>query len=159
MNRLADNNRRMIQLIAEWEPKLLSLPQEVIAERRNSQNRTIKQILGHTIDSATNNIHRIIHLQHQPSPLIYPDYANLGNNDRWIALNNYQEADWNNLVGLWKHITLHVAHVIRNADESKFANEWITALGEKVSLYDMMSDYLRHFQLHLREIEALMKQE
>ena len=38
-------------LILEWEPRLASLPHETITQRRNSQNRTIKQILGHMIDS------------------------------------------------------------------------------------------------------------
>lgn len=34
-------------LVLEWEPILAGLSHEVIAERRNSQDRTIKQITGH----------------------------------------------------------------------------------------------------------------
>jgi len=90
----------ILALIDEWEPKLSGLPNDVITERKNSQNRTIKQILGHMVDSASNNTHRIIHLQYQPCPLIYPDYANLGNNDRWIAIQNYQAENWNDLIQL-----------------------------------------------------------
>jgi len=73
-------------LIDSWEDKLLSLPTNVITERRNSQNRTIKQILGHLIDSASNNTHRIVHLQYQASPMEFPNYATNGNNDRWITM-------------------------------------------------------------------------
>jgi len=54
-------------LINEWEDKLTQLPTEVITERRNIQDRTIKQIVGHMVDSASNNTHRIIHLQYQES--------------------------------------------------------------------------------------------
>jgi hypothetical protein len=90
MSEIERNNNELIRLILEWEPKLVSLSEDIISFRRNSQNRTIKQIVGHMIDSATNNTHRIVHLQYQPSPLIYPDYANRGNNDRWIAIQNYQ---------------------------------------------------------------------
>ena len=82
------NNKELLRLVSEWELRLLSLPEEVICNRRNIQNRTIKQIVGHMVDSASNNTHRIIHLQYNSSPLIYPDYANLGNNDRWIAIQN-----------------------------------------------------------------------
>ena len=82
------NNKELLRLVNEWELRLLSLPEEVIGNRRNIQNRTIKQIVGHMVDSASNNTHRIIHLQYNSSPLIYPDYANLGNNDRWIAIQN-----------------------------------------------------------------------
>jgi hypothetical protein len=36
-------------LLEEWEFKLSELSNEVITGRKNSQNRTIKQILGHLI--------------------------------------------------------------------------------------------------------------
>lgn len=143
-------------LIDEWEPKLAGLSDEVVSERRNAQNRTIKQIVGHMIDSASNNTHRIIHLQYQPSPLIFPDYANLGNNDRWIAIQNYQEETWNDLIQLWKYSNIHIAHVIRNVNVDKLDNEWITALNKNVSLKAMITDYLRHFTLHLSEIDELI---
>ncbi len=67
-------------LISEWESKLLSLPEDVITVRRNSQNRNIKQIVGHLVDSASNNIHRAVHLQYRESPLVFPNYATFGNN-------------------------------------------------------------------------------
>lgn len=143
-------------MIAEWEPKLMALDNAIISQRRNRQNRTIKQILGHMVDSASNNTHRVIHLQYQPSPLIFPDYANNGNNDRWIAIQNYQSEDWNNLVQLWKYSNLHFVHVVENVDLSKLNNEWISALNDHVTLEDMITDYLRHFQLHLSEIKELI---
>ena len=146
----------LLSLIEEWEPKLTRLSNEVISERRNNQNRTIKQIVGHMIDSASNNTHRIVHLQYQPSPLIFPDYANLGNNDRWIAIQNYQEEKWRDLVQLWKYSNIHIAHVIGNVNADKLENEWITALNKNVSLKAMILDYLRHFKLHLSEIEELI---
>ena len=128
----------LLTLIAEWEPKLTGLSGALISERRNSQNRTIKQIVGHMIDSATNNTHRIVHLQYQPSPLIYPDYANLGNNDRWICIQNYQEETWNDLIQLWKYSNIHIVHVIQNVNADKLDNEWTTALNKNVSLKAMV---------------------
>ena len=146
----------MLRLVSEWELRLLSLPEEVIGNRRNIQNRTIKQIVGHMVDSASNNTHRIIHLQYNMSPLIYPDYANLGNNDRWIAIQNYQNENWENLVQLWKYSNLHIAHVIDNVNPEELNNEWISALQQRVSLKAMILDYLSHFKLHLNEIEDLI---
>ena len=150
------NNEELLRLVSEWELRLLSLPEEVIGNRRNIQNRTIKQIVGHMVDSASNNTHRIIHLQYNMSPLIYPDYANLGNNDRWIAIQNYQNENWENLVQLWKYSNLHIAHVIDNVNPEKLNNEWISALQQWVSLKAMILDYLSHFKLHLNEIEDLI---
>lgn len=148
--------RELSDLITIWERIFLSLPLDLIKEKRNSQDRNIKQILGHMVDSATNNTHRIVHLQYQESPLIFPDYANHGINDRWIAIQNYQEEDWNDLVELWKNSNLHIIHVIRNIDQSKLGNVWISALDEKISLESMVKNYPRHFRLHLDEITDLM---
>lgn len=155
-NEFEKNNEMLLSLINTWEFRLLEQNSETISEKRNSQNRTIKQIVGHMVDSATNNTHRIIHLQYQNSPLIYPDYASLGNNDRWIALQNYQEEDWENLVSLWKYTNLHIIHVIRNVSMSKLENMWLNGINQQVSLNTMILDYLKHIQLHLREIEELL---
>jgi hypothetical protein len=126
MNELESINQGLLSLIEEWEPKLSALGNDVITERRNSQNRSIKQIVGYMVDSASNNTHRIIHLQYQESPLNFPDYANLGNNDRWIAIQNYQEKEWNSLVQLWKYTNMHIVHVIQNINIEKFENKWIS---------------------------------
>ncbi len=156
MEEFRNNNRELLGLISLWEPKLLAIPENIISIRRNSQNRTIKQIVGHMVDSASNNTHRIIHMQYQPSPLVFPDYANLGNNDRWIAIQNYQEENWPDIVHLWKFSNIHITHVINNVRRDKLDSEWITALGNRVTLKAMIIDYLRHFKLHLGEIDELI---
>jgi hypothetical protein len=156
MNKFRANNQELLNLIELWEPKLSALDEKDIIVRRNSQNRNIKQIVGHMVDSASNNTHRIIHLQYQPSPLTFPDYANFGNNDRWIAIQDYQSENWINLVQLWKYANLHIIHVINHVDENKLDNQWISAKGENISLKNMILNYLPHFKLHLGEIEELL---
>ena len=144
------------ELLPVWEQKFLFLPETTITVNRNSQNRNIKQILGHMIDSVSNNTHRVVHLQYQTSPLIFPNYANYGNNDRWIAIQDYENENWENLVQLWKYFHLHFLHVISNVNPDKLENEWITdPSGETISLKDMILDFLPHFELHLKEIEEL----
>ena len=143
-------------LIDKWESKLTGLPAEVILKRRNSQNRTIKQIVGHMIDSASNNTHRIVHLQYRESPLSFPNYAINGNNDRWIAIQNYQDEDWLNLVQQWKYSNLHIAHVIDNVKAEKIENVWIASVDKNISLREMIIGYLEHLKLQLNEIEDLI---
>jgi hypothetical protein len=147
----------VINLIDEWEPRLLGLSKDIISERRNSQNRTIKQIVGHMIDSASNNTHRIVHLQYQESPLRFPNYATNGNNDRWIAIQNYQDEDWKSMIILWKYSNWHIAHVIKHVDSSKLDNQWYYNEERLISLKAGIIDYLRHFKLHLDEIDELIK--
>lgn len=157
MDEFEGNNQELLNLVTEWVPRLLALPEETIVTKRNSQNRSVKQIVGHMVDSASNNIHRIVHLQYQPLPLIFPNYASHGNNDRWIAIQNYQAEEWHDLVQLWKYVNTHIAHVIRNVDLGKLGTEWVAGPNQNVSLRDMILDYLVHFRAHLEEIEELAR--
>jgi uncharacterized damage-inducible protein DinB len=159
MNTFENDCREMLQLIEVWETLLLSLSEEITTDRRNSQNRSIRQILGHMVDSASNNTHRIVHLQYRESPMTFPNYATFGNNDRWIAIQNYQHEDWHNLVQLWKFSNLHIVHVIRNVNAEKLENQWICGENEMITLRQNIEGYLPHFKLHLAEIEALINQE
>lgn len=143
-------------IIDIWYPRLSTLQMDVITLRRNSQNRSIKQILGHTIDSTSNNIHRIVHLQYQASPLIFPNYATFGNNDRWIAIQDYQNEDWMNMLMLWKYSLLHLCHVISNVEVSRLNNEWLGGPDETITLEAMINGFTGHLKLHMSEINELI---
>lgn len=143
----------ILSLVTEWKPKLLSLPEEVITQRRNHQNRTIKQLLGHLIDSASNNHQRMIRLQYNDN-LTFPDYTQ--DNDRWIAIQDYQHADWRNLVLLWESFNLHLIHLIRSMDKSTLQNTWTDFEGNKVTLGDMIKGYPWHLNLHINDIKELI---
>ena len=109
--------------VIETEEKVLtSLPEETITQKRNRQNRTIKQILGHLIDSASNNHQRMIRLQYSKDLLFFPDYRQ--DNDLWIALQDYQHTDWNNLIQLWKFFNLHIIQVIKSVDQTKLESHF-----------------------------------
>ena len=146
----------ILLLIKEWETKLALLPNKTITEFRNSQNRTIKQILGHLIDSTSNNTHRVVHLQYQKSPFLFPNYATFGNNDRWIAIQNYQNEDWNNMIQLWKYSLLHFCHLINNVKDDNLENEWISGPDKNITLKTMIVDFPRHLKLHISEINDLI---
>ena len=155
MNEFEALCQELERLLEEWGPKLISMPQDLILTRHNSQDRNIKQIVGHMVDSASNNTHRIVHLQYRESPLRFPNYATQGNNDKWISIQDYESADWHNLVNLWKYTNLHIAHVMRNIDLSKLNNQWYFDENTLISLREGIVDYLRHFKLHLDEITEL----
>ncbi len=157
MKQFTELTEKLEKLVRIWEPKLSALSAERVSEKRNSQNRNIRQIVGHMADSATNNTHRIVHMHYQQNPINYPDYANHGNNDRWIAIQNYEQENWNELVQLWKYAHLHICHVINQAKPEKLQNKWVSALKEEVSMKEMISDFPRHFQLHISQIEELLK--
>jgi len=141
------------RFVDDWSPRLKALPLEVISERRNAQNRTIRQILGHLIASAANNHHRIVRLQYS-AHLEFPDYRQ--DNDRWIAIQNYQEEDWDSLVSFWRHYNLHMLHIIRHVREECLDHTWHDFEGHQETLKTIIEGYLWHLNLHFKEIEALI---
>ncbi len=149
INFSADGIARVIETEEQF---LTSLSDEVITKRQNKQNRTVKQILGHLVDSASNNHQRMVRLQYN-TELVFPDYRQ--NNDLWIALQDYQHADWQNLVQLWKFYNLHIIQVIKSVDETKLGNYWKDYEGTKVTLREMIEGYLSHLHLHIDEIHEL----
>ena len=156
-----------IRLILEKEePMLKILSEDVITNRFNSQGRSIKMLLGHLIDSASNNHQRMVRLQYAPRVgysipdgerglLVFPDYTQ--DNNLWLQLQNYQNEDWNTLVQLWKFYNLHIIQVIQSVDESKLNNYWLDYEGNQVTLHDMIVGYTGHLELHIGHIHELMR--
>ena len=146
-------------------PLLLSLSEEQVNVRRNSQNRTVKMLVGHLIDSASNNHHRIVRLQYAPrcghsmpntemGMLVFPDYTQ--DNDLWIQLQDYQHEDWQQLVTLLNLYNRHICHIIRSVDETKLNNFWIDYEGCRVTLDAMIRGYVNHLNLHFGQIHELL---
>lgn len=143
----------ILRYIDTWEQKLIDLPIDTITEKRNNQNRSIKQILGHLIDSAANNHQRMVRLQYNDK-LDFPDYQQ--DNDLWIALQDYQHANWNSIIQMWKYYNLHMIQVIKSVDQTKLENSWQSFEGNTVTLRQMIDGYLGHIELHFNEIQELI---
>lgn len=158
MELLENISRDTLKLLNKLENILKYIDDNTIFTKRNTQNRTIKQIVGHLIDSASNNTHRIIHLQYRRSLLNFPDYANLGVNNKWIVIQDYDNYNWEDLVQLMKYTNIHMTNVIKNINISKLQNICISALFTKYTLEEMIIDYPVHFKLHLDEIKELIAQ-
>jgi hypothetical protein len=156
MKEASQINLEITALIDEWLPMLSSLSESTITVPRNSQDRIIKQIIGHLIDSTSNNTHRVVHLQYQDSPFSFPNYATFGNNDRWISIQNYEAEDWNTMLQLLRYSLLHFCHIIANVNDSKLDNEWISGPEKNITLHSMIVDFPKHLRLHLNEINDLI---
>lgn len=156
---------RINEVIDREIPLLLSLSEEQVSVKRNHQNRTVKMLVGHLIDSASNNHQRMVRLQYAPrcghsmpntemGMLVFPDYTQ--DNDLWIALQDYQHEDWPTLVMLLKLYNRHICHIIRSVDTSKLNNYWLDYEGCRVTLDAMISGYISHLNLHLEQIHELL---
>ncbi len=154
INNIKNASRKIEELISDWENRLLDLTEEKITLKRNNQNRNIKQILGHLVDSSVNNHHRIVRLQYLKR-LTFPDY--MPDNDTWIHVQNYENRNWKILVQFWKLYGLHISYIINQVKETDLDNLWSDGFIEPISLENIIIGFPEHFELHLIEIKDLIE--
>jgi hypothetical protein len=70
----------------------------------------------------------------------------------WVAVQDYQNASWAELLLLWKAFNTHLLRIIALIPEEKLAKTFRIAGGEPVTLGYWVEDYLRHMQKHLKQI-------
>ena len=105
-----------------------------------------KEILGHLIDSATNNHHRFVRAQFEDKPLI------TYNADDWVAASRYQHMPVPHLVAFWQIYNLHIAELIRQIPPEIMARECHTGDEAPHTLAWIFGDYVVHLEHHLREM-------
>jgi hypothetical protein len=136
-------------IVNESCQQLKSLPEETIEARPNPGNWSVKEIVGHLVDSASNNHQRFVRLQ-VADGLTFPDYSQ--DNDAWVSIQNYQQAPWDDLLALWRYFNLHLARVIRSVNERCIDHIWVVDKDAAITLGELMIDYLRHLKDHLQQI-------
>ena len=108
-----------------------------------------KQLLGHLIDSASNNHQRFVRAALQ-GELEFPAYDQAG----WARIQAAEEVPWPALVALWADYNRYLAHIIARLPADKLESRCRIGNGEPVTLKFLANDYLRHLLHHLRQISA-----
>jgi hypothetical protein len=107
----------------------------------------LPQVLGHLIDSASNNHQRFVRAMLQPS-LDFPGYDQDGN----VRVQAIHEAEWSLLVSLWAAYNRYLAHLIEHLPASKLDTPCRIGARDTVTLAFLVSDYLTHLCHHLYQI-------
>ena len=108
-----------------------------------------KQVLGHLIDSASNNHQRFVRAALQTS-LEFPGY----DQDSFVRVETVEKANWPLLVVLWTSYNRYLAHVIAHLPASKLQTPCRIGSNESVTLQFLAEDYLQHLLHHLIQIGA-----
>jgi hypothetical protein len=133
--------------IAAASAQLRAIPESESGLRPSPGKWSGKELLGHLLDSASNNHQRFVRAQLDDG-LALPGYAQ----EAWVQTQSYQSEPWNQLVDFWTAYNLHLLHVMANARASALANSCSVAGGEPVSLEFLMRDYVSHLKHHLAQL-------
>jgi hypothetical protein len=134
-------------ILKEVTPKLKIISESDSALRQSAGKWSKKEILGHLIDSASNNHQRFVRGQ-LSSEIKIGGYEQ----ETWVNSQGYQIEAWASLVSLWNSYNEHLAHVISVIPEDKLKNTCFIGENEPVSLEFLIKDYVRHLKHHLDQI-------
>jgi len=146
---MKDLSERLLSLIEAAEPRLREINELESAKPILSGGWSRKQVIGHLIDSASNNHQRFVRAALQTS-LEFPGYDQDGS----VRVQALQEADWALLVVLWAAYNRYLAHVIGRLPASRLETVCRIGPGEAVTLSFLATDYVTHLVHHLRQIGA-----
>jgi hypothetical protein len=146
---MKDVSQKLLRAVDAAEPRLRKISERESTEPILRGGWSRKQVIGHLIDSASNNHQRFVRAALQPS-LTFPAYDQDGN----VRAQAVQEADWPLLVALWTSYNRYLAHVVAHLPDSKLETPCQIGQGESVALGSLVTDYLMHLLHHLGQIGA-----
>lgn len=139
--------QQLQSIIDNYAPQLQSIHEDTWSYKPNPAKWSKKEILGHLIDSAQNNIRRFIVAQYEDKPKI--KYAQ----DNWVVASNYQNYATKDLVELWKLINKHICMILKNIPAG--VEERLSETSELHSIKWLAADYNKHLLHHLHQVLEL----
>ena len=146
---MTDLSENLLSAVESAEPRLRALSDSESGVPMLAGGWSRKEVIGHLIDSASNNHQRFVRAATQSS-LEFPGYDQEVN----IRVQAVKQADWLLLVTLWAAYNRYLAHIIAHLPAEKLETPCRIGDGEAVTLRYLATDYLQHLLHHLRQIGA-----
>ncbi len=131
------------KIIEDYTPRLRKLSEADFSNKPLPNKWSGKEILGHLIDSAQNNIRRFVVAQYDDKPYIV--YAQ----EEWVVAADYQNYPHKDLIDLWVLLNKHLVIILKNIPDRSLTKEVQT--GELHSIRWLAADYNKHLLHHLHQ--------
>ncbi len=140
--------QHLLETIAKALPLLQQISDVEASAKPNPVKWSKKEILGHLIDSASNNQHKFVRTMQADGHVEFVGYAQ----NFWVEAQGYNTANWLEIIALWEYFNRHLAHVIQNAPTEKLDNTISIDGSKPFTLGFIMADYEEHLKHHLNQI-------
>lgn len=143
------------------EGGLRAIDEESSRRRPTPDAWSPREVIGHLVDSASNN-HRRFVMGQVDADLRFPGY----DQNAWVTVQRYREAPWANLVTLWTSFNRHLAFIVEATPDDVLlrprASHNLPEIGwqppapsEPATLAHIVRDYVAHLQHHLAQIPGV----
>ena len=137
---------RLQHLVDTIPAMLLAFTEEDFSHKPSPEKWSKKEIIGHLIDSATNNHHRFVRAQFEDVPKI--TYQQ----DNWVFSSRYSDMDSKHVVAFWQMYNQHLIEVVKRIPEADVQRECNNGAESNVTLEWLIADYVRHLEHHLGQV-------
>ena len=107
-----------------------------------------KEVIGHLVDSASNNLHRFIRCTYEQNfKLVYAQ-------NKWVTAQDHQHAKIEDLLSIWRMLNKQISRVLNNYSADTWQNTCDTGkdMINLVTVEDLVTDYVHHLSHHLKTI-------
>jgi hypothetical protein len=138
---------QLSETVRAVKPRLLAISEARASKKPYADKWSVKEILGHLVDSAANNHQRIVRMQNTRDIGEFR-YAQ----QHWVESQKYQSRPWEAIVEFWCQYNLHLAHVIGEVDPKALEHVCDMGYARPATLAFVIEDYLRHLEHHLAQV-------
>lgn len=138
---------RLEKILKEVPKKLKKITEKQASERTLIGKWSKKEVMGHLVDSASNNHQRFVRMQIDNN-LQLPQYKQ----KEWVEIQHYNERKWVDLIELWHVYNLHLLHVLKSMDSFKLSNVADFPEYGTLRLQFLVDDYVDHVEHHLKQV-------
>jgi hypothetical protein len=141
---MKDIAEELSRAITQYHQLLKKLPGTLLELRPAPGKWSGKEVLGHLIDSAQNNIRRFIVAHYEKDPhIVYRQ-------DNWVERNNYQAWDSKEIIDLWYLLNRQICYILNNTGKNEEVNSCLTS--ELHSVEWLAMDYIKHLRHHIHPL-------
>lgn len=139
--------RELARVLDATADELNQIPDARAREPISPGKWSRKEVVGHLIDSASNNHQRFVRGT-QDRGGAYPGY----DQDFCVSLQRPNDVPWSVLIGLWVHYNRYLAHVIESLSPDSAGYPIRVGMNPERSLLWIATDYVEHLKHHVNQL-------
>lgn len=140
-------------LVDSFHDMIVNVPEKIAGIKLAADKWSLKEIIGHLIDSASNNHQRFVRLQFDDL-LNFPPY----DGELWVKTQKYHDMNWSRIVLLWHNYNCMLINIIGCIESGSLSNVWVKGEDEVITLEALIVAYYRHMEVHIKQFDDRLKE-